>query len=459
MIVTRFAPSPTGTLHIGSVRTILFNWLYARATNGKFLLRIEDTDKERSKTEFVENIFTTLSNLNLDYDGEVVYQSSRIERHKEVAYQLLKEGKAYKCYCTQTELENEREIARQKGETPQYSRKCRDNTEEKDLPFTIRLKTEKTGSLVFTDLIQGECIIQNQYMDDMILLRSDGTPTYMLAVVVDDHDMGVTCVIRGTEHLNNAYRQLQIYKACNFVPPNFAHVSLIHAEDGTKLSKRNGAKSVEEYQKEGFLKEAILNYLLRLGWSYGEEEIISMEECCKIFDIRNVRSSCARFSLDKLLSVNAIYLRSYTNSDLIKKLKEFDTPDRYSEDGWQRVEAGMEGLKTRSRTLQELLIMADIYGYDENYYGELQCSEEKITEVKNHLSNLVQYIDQDPWTNYETIEEWLKKFLAANNLKLKELAPIIRFILTKSKVSPSLFEIFDVLGANLVQKRLKNAAF
>lgn len=456
MVITRFAPSPTGTLHIGSVRTILFNWLYARANNGKFLLRIEDTDKERSKKEFIENIFITLKNLGLDFDCEVVYQSERLERHKSVAYQLLKEGKAYKCYCTQSELEAEREFARQNGETPKYSRKCRNLTTYLNKPFTIRLKTDLSGELKFTDLIQGECSVQNEHMDDMILLRSDDTPTYMHAVVVDDHDMGITHVIRGTEHLNNAYRQLQIYKACGFFAPEFAHVSLIHAEDGTKLSKRNGAKSVEEYQQEGFLKDAILNYLLRLGWSYGDEEIISLDDACKIFDIQNVRSSCARFSLDKLLSINSIYISNYSNTKLVELLKNFSSADRYSSDGWKRVYKGMDGLKSRSRTLQELLIMADIYGNNESFFEQIEVTKSINSKAVEEIINLlIEKCINTPWQT--DAEKWFRSFLAEHDLNLKDIAPIVRLALTKSKVSPGLFEILEVLGATLVSKRLKNA--
>lgn len=446
MVITRFAPSPTGTLHIGSVRTILFNWLYARANNGKFLLRIEDTDFERSKPEHVQNIFNTLKNLGLDYDEEVIYQSKRIDRHKEIALKLLNEGKAYKCYCTQEELETERKRAIENKETPKYNRKCRNLTQEINKPYTIRLKVDLTGELKFTDEIQGECSVKNEHMDDMILLRSDGTPTYMLAVVVDDYDMKITHVIRGTEHLNNAYRQLQIYKACNFKAPKFAHVSLIHAEDGTKLSKRNGAKSVEEYQKEGFFKEAILNYLLRLGWSYGEEEIINMEEASKIFDIKNVRSSSARFSLDKLYSINSIYLRNKSNEDLNQLLKNFNQNKQYSEDGWQRILKGMDELKKRARTIGELSVMADIYGYDKDYYGTIN----PITEILK----LIEYTKKTQWKQPDI---WLKVFLNENNLKLKDLAPTIRYAITKSKVSPGLFEIMQILGQKLFLQRLKNS--
>lgn len=448
---TRFAPSPTGTLHIGSVRTILFNYLYAKAKNGKFLLRIEDTDIERSKEEFVDNIFQTLENLGLQYDEEPIYQKSNFERHRKVAYELLNQGKAYKCYCSEEELIKERDLAIQNKQTPKYNRKCRNLKEELDKPFTIRLKTDLEGLTEFTDLIQGNCSVKNENMDDMILLRSNSIPTYMFAVVVDDHDMNITHVIRGTEHLNNAYRQLQIYKACNFPAPYFAHVSLIHGEDGAKLSKRNGAKSVEEYQKEGFLKEAILNYLLRLGWSYGEEEIISIAECVKIFDICNVRSSAARFSLDKLLSMNAIYIRSTENQKLLELLKKFNNDtNQYSKSGWNRILNGLDELKKRSRTLKELLEMSHIYGYESDYYGEINYSE--------NIEKLVHYSKNNSWPT-ENYEEWLKNFLDQEKIKLKDIAPDLRFALTKSKVSPNIYDLMQVLGKNIFQERLKKANY
>lgn len=448
MVITRFAPSPTGTLHIGSVRTILFNYLYAKRFNGKFRLRIEDTDKERNKQEYIENIYSTLKDLEIEYDDEVVVQSQNTKRHQEVAYQLLKDGKAYKCYCTVEELEKMREDAVKNSETPKYDRRCRELKEEKNLPYTIRLKAPLTGKLEFEDLIQGKCSVGYEHLDDMILLRSDGTSTYMFAVVVDDHDMEITHVIRGTEHLNNAYRQKLIYDACEWVMPSFAHVSLIHAEDGTKLSKRTGAKSVQEYQKEGFLKEAILNYLLRLGWSYGEDEIISIKDAIKIFDIVNVRSSAARFSLDKLLNINSYYIRRIDNVKLVQMLKEFDDSLNFSEEGWKRVQKGMNGLKDRSRTLSELAQMSKIYGSNEEFFKNIQTNHE--------IDFLIAKVKNNPWEDGKE-EEWLNAFCVELNIKLKQVAPILREALTCGTVSPSIFEVLSVLGPDLFVKRLENA--
>ncbi len=447
MVITRFAPSPTGSLHIGSVRTILFNWLYAKHFNGKFLLRIEDTDVERSKTEHVDDILSTMKLLGLDWDDEIVFQMKNIQRHKDAVSQLLKEGKAYKCYCSQVELEAEREKATANKQTPKYSRKCRNLKENYDKPYTIRLKTEEEGVTSFCDLIQGECKVNNEHMDDMILLRSDGVPTYMLAVVVDDHDMAITHVIRGSEHLNNAYRQLQIYKAFNWKAPEFAHVSLIHAEDGSKLSKRTGATGLHEYLKKGFLKEAILNYLLRLGFSQGEE-IISIEDCMKIFDIKNVRSSAARFSLDKLYSINGIYIKQMKNEDLLKKLKEYAESEKkefWNNEGWQRILIGMDELKTRCRTLEELYDMSAIYG-NRLLFGKTESEQDKKL-IQEIIKSLTLY-DKD-------ISFFINDFIAEHSLKLKDLASLLRNSLTNLKVAPSIYNVFEILQKDIILERLK----
>lgn len=469
MVITRFAPSPTGSLHIGSVRTILFNWLYAKHCNGKFLLRIEDTDVERSKLEYVQEICDTLNNLGFHWDDEIVFQLKNIKRHQEVAHNLLNEGKAYRCYCTQEELANMRELATKEGQTPRYERKCRDLKEILDKPFTVRLKCPTEGRTEFVDLIQGVCSIDNEHLDDMILLRSDGTPTYMLAVVVDDHDMKITHVIRASEHLNNTYRQKQIYEAAGWNTPEFAHVSLIHGEDGAKLSKRHGATSLNEYLKQGFLKEAILNYLLMLGWSNKdpdkiEEEIISIEDCIKVFDIRNVRSSPARFSLHKLLSMNAIYIRNKTNAELLSDLKKFmdqnkhdkKYDEQYDAASWARIEKGMSELKVRIRTLAQLEAMAKIYGNAGDYFGALN------TENKNFLQILIEDAENEPWDIQENITEettkaWLNERIIKHNKALKEIAQDLRFALTKEKVAPSIFELMRVLGSKIFAQRIKNA--
>lgn len=449
MIRTRFAPSPTGGLHIGSVRTVLFNWLYAKHCNGQFLLRIEDTDRERSKSEHVEDIYRTLKWLNLNWDEEPIFQLQNIKRHQEVANDLLSQDKAYRCYCTPQELEEMREIARKEGRTPKYDRRCRDLKEELDKPYVVRLKAKLTGSVEFVDLIQGHCKVDNEHMDDMILLRSDGTPTYMLAVVVDDHDMKITHVIRASEHLNNAYRQKQIYNSCGWDVPEFAHVSLVHGEDGAKLSKRHGATTLDEFEKEGFLPEAILNYLVRLGWSKGDEEIMSIEECIKAFDIKDVRSSAAQFSMHKLLSVNSIYLNKKDNAEVLQLLQNFAGVEKYDDAGWKRIFEGMDELKSRIRTLKELANMSNIYGNDGSYFASVEKS--------GVIVDLIDALDENHKYSVSEVKELLNIQLEKNGTTLKEAAPSLRLALTKEKVAPSIFELIVVLGPMIVKQRLTNA--
>jgi len=455
MVITRFAPSPTGGLHIGSIRTILFNWLYAKHCNGKFLLRIEDTDIERSKVEHVKDICDSMKWLGLEWDGEIVFQLKNIKRHQEIAHDLLAKGKAYKCFCTPEELTAARELAAKEGRTPRYERKCRDLTSAEieakgDTPFVVRLKCPKVGKTMFRDLIQGECCIDNEHLDDMILLRSDGTPTYMLAVVVDDHDMGITHVIRASEHLNNTYRQKQIYEAAGWSTPEFSHVSLIHGEDGAKLSKRHGATSLDEYVKMGFLKDAILNYLIHLGWNKSEEEILSISECIKLFDIADVRSSPARFSMHKLLNVNSIYMRAMDNQALLSELKHFAGADKYDAAGWARVLDGMDELKSRTRTMLELENMSAIYGYGADYFGKLENIDDG---TKRLFEKLIEQKDIIP-NDIESITAWLNGQISEHGKTLKEVAPDIRFALTKEKVAPSIFELVKVLGSEIFVKRL-----
>lgn len=456
MVITRFAPSPTGGLHIGSVRTILFNWLYAKHCNGKFRLRIEDTDIERSNIEHTKNIFSTMQWLGFNWDDEVVFQLQNIKRHQQVANQLLDEGKAYKCYCTKEELQNQRELAIKEGRTPSYERKCRELTEVEltakvHVPFVVRLKCPIVGKTEFTDLIQGPCCVQNEHLDDMILLRSDGTPTYMLAVVVDDHDMNITHVIRASEHLNNTYRQKQIYEACGWATPSFAHVSLIHGEDGAKLSKRHGAATLEEFIKMGFLKEAIINYLIHLGWNKSESEILSIEECIKQFDIKDVRSSPARFSMHKLLDINSIYINAKNDEELLNDLKNFASPEKYDEQGWERVLSGMQELKVRSQTLAQLDTMSEIYGFGENFFGKIESS--------NLIEFLISEARTKPWKekDIEDITSWLTERIKSCNTTLKEVAPILRYALTKSKVAPGIFEMLKILGPKIFAARLEKA--
>jgi len=365
-VVVRFAPSPTGYLHIGGARTALFNWLYARHCRGRYLLRIEDTDRARSTEAAIQAIFDGLEWLELMPDEPPVFQSQRIERHREVAERLLAEGKAYYCWCSPEELEEMRARARAEKRPVRYDRRCRERdpaSAPADVRPVVRLKMPIEGETVIEDLVQGTVRIANEQLDDMILLRSDGTPTYMLSVVVDDHDMGITHVIRGDDHLTNAFRQYQLYRAMGAPVPAFAHIPLIHGPDGAKLSKRHGALSVIEYREMGILPEAMRNYLMRLGWSHGDQEIISTEEAIAWFDIRDVGRSPARFDMNKLLSLNAHYLREKPDAELVRLvLPRLEAAGIRVEDAArQRLEAGMAGLKLRARTLVELAEAARIY--------------------------------------------------------------------------------------------------
>ena len=450
---TRFAPSPTGGLHIGSMRTILFNWLHAKNKNGKFLLRIEDTDKDRNQEDAVKKIFDSMNWLNLKHDEEVVTQSNNIERHKEVALKLLAEGKAYKCFATQEELDEMRQKAIDNKQTPKYDRRWRDVCESQhpDKDFVIRLKAPLNGFTEFKDLVLGDCKVNNEHMDDMILLRSNGVPTYMLAVVVDDHDMKITDVVRGGEHLNNAYRQKQIYDACGWECPNFAHIPLIHAEDGTKLSKRTGAVDILEYKKHGFLPQALLNYLVRLGWSYKDKEIMSMDECVELFDITKVGSSPARFNLDKMLSVNSHYLKEMEDVYFFNAVELFAKENSLSFDyGKEARERGIKGsaeVKVRVRTLLEAYEMLLIFLEGPGFFGKIENCE-----IINHL---ILEAEKNPWE--ADAQSWLREKIAEKEGKLKDVAKKLRVALTKKTVSPSLFEIMQFIGPDIFVQRLKNS--
>ncbi|MGZ5863653.1 MAG: glutamate--tRNA ligase, partial [Methyloceanibacter sp.] len=365
-VITRFAPSPTGYLHIGGARTALFNWLYAKAKGGRMLLRIEDTDQARSTEGAILAILDGLNWLGLNWDGEPVYQLARAVRHREMAELLLAEGKAYRCYASPDELAAMRERARAEGLAPGYDGIWRDRDLSEAPPgitAVIRFKAPRQGETVIEDRVQGRVVFPNKDLDDLVLLRSDGTPTYNLSVVVDDHDMGITHVIRGDDHLTNAARQTQIYKALGWQTPVFAHVPLIHGADGAKLSKRHGALGVKAYRAMGYLPAALRNYLLRLGWSHGDDEIISMEDMIRWFDLDGIGRSAARFDFAKLENLNGHYLRALPDADLIDRLQALvpDLPNggelaaSIGAEGWRKLERALPGLKERAKTLVELI--------------------------------------------------------------------------------------------------------
>ena len=443
----RFAPSPTGVLHIGSVRTALFNWLYARHNKGNFFLRIEDTDKLRSTEENTRLIFKILEWLHIDWDGDPVIQSSRIERHKEVALDLVNKGKAYYCYCTPEELANKKEKCLKENKPYKYDGKCRNgnNNHDRNIKPVIRLKSEQEGITSVNDMVQGEVTVNNSQLDDLVLIRSDGTPTYMLSVVVDDHDMNVTHVIRGDDHLTNTFRQIQIYKACGWEVPKFGHIPLIYGPDGAKLSKRHGAASAIDYMQLGYLPEAIFNYLLRLGWSHGNEEIISKEQAIEWFDISNVGQSPARFDMAKLQNLNAHYMKERMNESLLEYTLPFFKCE-LSNENKQNILRGMNSLKERSKTIVELADASMIYVRGpENY--EDKCSKYATEMHLNFLEEIAEKINNEKFSiKEEELCNNVREFANSHNIKLVEIAQAMRGALCGKLTSPSVFEIISIIG-------------
>ncbi|MEO3430071.1 glutamate--tRNA ligase [Pelagibius sp. CAU 1746] len=451
-VVTRFAPSPTGFLHIGGARTALFNWLFARHCGGQFRLRIEDTDRKRSTQEAIDAILDGLDWLGLDHDGDVVYQFSRAERHAELARELLANGRAYHCYCSPEELEEMRATARAEGRPMRYDGRWRDRDPSEapaGIDPVVRLKMPQEGESMIADLVQGEVTVRNDQLDDMILLRADGTPTYMLSVVVDDHDMGVTHVIRGDDHLTNAFRQTQLYRALDWEPPLFAHIPLIHGPDGAKLSKRHGALGVEAYRDMGYLPEALRNYLLRLGWGHGDDEIISTEQAIEWFDLAGVGKSAARFDFVKLESLNGHYLREAASGRLVELLvpqleKTLGRP--LSEQARARLAAGMDGLKARAKNLVELAENAIFYVIERPLSLTPKADKILKPEARARLGRMHSSLSQLPEWNEAAIEAAVRAFAEAEDCKLGDVAQPLRAALSGSNVSPGIFEVASILG-------------
>jgi glutamyl-tRNA synthetase len=469
-VVVRFAPSPTGFLHIGGARTALFNWLYARhcrllGQGGRFLLRIEDTDRLRSTPEAVAAIIDGLAWLGLEWDGEIVHQFANAGRHAAVARGLLAAGRAYRCYCTPAELEAMRERARAEKRSVRYDGTWRDRDPSEAPPGvapTIRLKAPQEGATTINDLVQGEVTVSNSELDDLILLRADGTPTYYLSVVVDDHDMGITHVIRGDDHLNNAFRQTQIYRALDWEPPRFAHVPLIHGPDGAKMSKRHGAIGVEQYRELGYLPEAVRNYLLRLGWSHGDDEIITTEDAIRWFDIADVGRAAARFDQAKLDNINAHYIRAADDRRLVelaaerlertlgRPLAEFER---------DRLMRASPGLKPRAKTIVELADKAAFYVAERPLRPGADAAKALTAEARARLGALAADLvrcDDEAWT-IEALEARVRGFADADGVKLGAVAQPLRAALTGSLASPGLFEVMEVLGREECLGRIEDA--
>ena len=442
-VVTRFAPSPTGFLHIGGARTALFNWLFARRHGGKFLLRIEDTDKARSTQPAIEAILDGMRWLGLDWDGHEYYQSQFWARHAEVAHELLARGHAYKCWMSQEELAAQREKAQAERRPFRIDSKWRDCGDEGQGPFVVRLKAPREGETVIEDKVQGRVAVQNAEIDDFILLRSDGSPTYMLAVVVDDHDMGVTHVIRGDDHLNNAFRQLAIVRGMGWPEPVYAHVPLIHGQDGAKLSKRHGALGVDSYRDEmGILPEALFNYLLRLGWGHGDQEEFTREQATELFNLEGVGKSPSRFDIKKLLNLNGHYIRAADDARLARLVAERLGPAADE----KLLTAAMPVLKTRARDILELadgaafLFKSRPLALDDKARGLLDG------DTKALLGQISARLNAEADWTAEALEANLKAYAEELGLGLGKLAQPLRAALTGQTTSPGIFDVLALLG-------------
>jgi len=461
--IVRFAPSPTGFLHIGGARTALFNWLFARHHGGSFRLRIEDTDRVRSTPEAVAAIVGGLEWLGLEWDGEIVHQFARAERHAEIARQLLAAGHAYCCYCTPAELEAMRERARAEKRSVRYDGTWRERDPSRapaGVAPAIRLKAPQHGLTTIHDLVQGEVTVANAELDDLIILRADGTPTYNLSVVVDDHDMEITHVIRGDDHLNNAFRQTQIYRALDWPVPEFAHLPLIHGADGAKLSKRHGALAVEAYRDMGYLPEALRNYLLRLGWSHGDDEIISTGQAIAWFDLDAIGRAPARFDFAKLDNLNGHYIRN-TNDDRLAALTAerlettlghpLDDPRR------DRLRRAMSELKLRPKTLVELAANARFLVAERPIAPDAKAAKLLTPEACRLLAALGPELERGEWRS-AALEARVRAFAADNGVQLGAFAQPLRAALTGSAASPGIFFVIEVLGREETLGRIADAA-
>ncbi|MDE0779278.1 MAG: glutamate--tRNA ligase [Alphaproteobacteria bacterium] len=462
-VVTRFAPSPTGYLHIGGARTALFSWLFARHHGGKYILRVEDTDQKRSTQDAIDKIIEGLSWLGIDHDGDVIFQSQNADRHAKVAEQLLAEGKAYKCYCSPEELTEMREKVLKNGTSGNFYNNLWRDRDPSEAPAGIdpvlRIKMPLAGETSISDLVQGDVTRANNTLDDFVIMRSDGTPTYMLAVVVDDHDIGATHVIRGDDHLNNAFRQFHLYNACGWHVPEFAHIPLIHGADGAKMSKRHGALGVDHYAALGILPETMRNYLLRLGWSHGDDETISTEQAIEWFGLDAVGRSPARFDMDRILNLNSHYLKEADPSQLSEAVLQIarETSDRsLSDSALQRLESGISGLVQRAKTITEVVDLSNLYLFDtplkfNDKAREILTGEDalkRIFELAEILSDLTLWDESH-------LNEAVREYADTNGLKLGQVAQPLRAALAGSNVSPGIFEVMVVLGRNETLERLK----
>ena len=457
-VATRFAPSPTGPLHIGGVRTALFNWLYSKNHNGKFFLRIEDTDKERSKEEFKSQILNSLKWIGINHDGEEYIQSKNIESHIKVVNKLLETGNAYKCYCSSDEIEEQKLRAKQKKIPYIYNSKWRDKSEieaPQDVKPVIRFKSKIEGSTKINDLVQGDIEIENNTIEDFIILRRDGTPTYNLSASVDDHIMDMTHIIRGDDHKINTFKQIQIYEALQWEKPLFAHIPLIHTLEGKKLSKRDNASTIDDYEKIGIMPDALRNYLMRLGWSYKDKEIFSLEESIKYFNLEGIGKSPSKLDMSRILSMNEYYIKNKSNDDLFQSFEEYckNFKENINNEKLNIIKKSLTFLKNKAKTMEDIYNNSKFIINDEIIIEKAEMS--LLTEnAKNIIKSFMKKINEIEVFNKETLEPIINNLISENQTNFKGVGQPLRIILTGSKFGPGIYDIIISLGKKRVLDRL-----
>ncbi len=459
-VATRFAPSPTGALHIGGVRTALFNWLYSKNQKGTFHLRIEDTDKERSKEEYKIQIINSLKWLGIEYDGDEYIQSNKIEDHIKVANELLKNGNAYKCYCSNEEIEEQKKKARQKKIPYIYNRKWRDADETyvpEEIKPVIRFKSKIEGSSIYKDLVQGDVEIENNTIEDFIILRNDGTPTYNLSATVDDHQMGMTHIIRGDDHKINTFKQIQIYLAMGWKVPNFAHIPLIHTIDGKKLSKRDNASTLDDYSKIGIMPDALRNYLLRLGWSYQNKEIFTLDESIKYFNLEGIGKSPSKLDMSRILSMNEHYIKTIDEQQLLKNFIEYCEiyKEKIKPEKEEKIKNSLSFLKNKAKTIEDIFNNAKYIILDKINFNsdDLKLIDEKAKKIIQEFKTEISSLDN---LNRELLEPIVNNLIKKHGTNFKGIGQPLRVILTGSKFGPGLYDILISLGKKEVNQRLGN---
>ncbi len=457
-VATRFAPSPTGPLHIGGVRTALFNWLYSKNHNGKFFLRIEDTDKERSKEEFKLQILNSLKWIGINHDGEEYIQSKNIESHIKVVNKLLETGNAYKCYCSSDEIEEQKLRAKQKKIPYIYNRKWRDKSEieaPQDVKPVIRFKSKIEGNTKINDLVQGDIEIENNTIEDFIILRRDGTPTYNLSASVDDHIMDMTHIIRGDDHKINTFKQIQIYEALQWEKPLFAHIPLIHTLEGKKLSKRDNASTIDDYEKIGIMPDALRNYLMRLGWSYKDKEVFSLEESIKYFNLEGIGKSPSKLDMSRILSMNEYYIKNKSNDDLFQSFEEYckNFKENINNEKLNIIKKSLTFLKNKAKTMEDIYNNSNFIINDEIIIEKAEMS--LLTEnAKNIIKSFMKKVNEIEVFNKETLEPIINNLISENQTNFKGVGQPLRIILTGSKFGPGIYDIIISLGKKRVLDRL-----